>query len=296
MKKIDLHCHTTASDGTLSPLQLYNRAHEQGVTLLAITDHDTIAGYEYLSNTTTLPSGPQLISGIELSTTWSNIEIHIVGVNFPTNHPDLTQIIREQGEARHQRALHIAKRLACRLNQRLTSDALFNAVLDQAKITQQVSQDNFQLPDTRIQLGRPHFAAWLKNKGLVNSAQDAFKKYLTNNKLGNIRAFWPAMTQRIACIRALGGTPILAHPGKYGLTRTKLSALIVDFKYAGGQALEVIGCNTPHSQIQQLADFCKRYDLKASQGSDFHSPDNPWIELGRLPCLPKNLTPIWDSW
>ncbi len=295
MNTIDLHCHTTASDGALSPLQLYQRAHERGIKTLAITDHDTVTACQFLSSTP-LPEGPRLITGIELSTTWSGVEVHIVGLNFSLSHPDLGKIISQQNESRHQRSIHIATRLARRLNSDHSAGSILEAVTTLAKSAQNKTSDTFSLSDNSIQIGRPHFARWLKEEGQVKSEQDAFKKYLGNNKLGNLRAFWPVMSQGVAWIRALGGTAVLAHPGKYGMTRTKLKALIKDFKLAGGHALEVSGCNTPHSQTQQLASFCQEFELKASQGSDFHSPDNPWIELGRLPPLPAGLIPVWDDW
>ncbi len=294
MNQIDLHCHTTASDGTLSPLELYQRAHKKGITTLAITDHDTVAACEFLLNTH-LPDGPRLITGIELSTAWSGVEIHIVGLNFPLNTPDLNQIVQRQSQARHQRSLHIAQRLARHLNSGLTQDDIIHEVTALAKSTFISGTDDFHLPTELIQTGRPHFARWLQQEGYVKSEQEAFKKLLGNSKLGNLRAFWPATSQAVAWIRALGGTAVLAHPGKYGMTRTKLRALIKDFKLAGGHALEVANCNTPASQIQQLTSFCHEFQLKASQGSDFHSPDNPWIELGRLPT-PDSIGYVWEDW
>ena len=292
---IDLHSHTTASDGTLGPLELCQRASERGVTALAITDHDTVAAHQFLSQYS-LPEGLQLISGIELSTTWSGAEIHIVGLNFSLTHPDLERIIRSQGEARRQRSLHIASRLAKRMTG-YTAKQIFSEVLSGAAQRQKSTSDGFSLSDAELQVGRPHFAHWLVNNGFCKDTDDAFRKYLGNNKIGNLKAFWPPMSQGVAWIRAIGGTAVLAHPGKYNMTRTKLTALIKDFKYAGGLALEVQGANSPHSQIEQLANFCLHFELQASQGSDFHNPDYQWIDIGRLPpSLPKGLPPVWESW
>lgn len=287
MNPIDLHCHTTASDGTLDPLALYLRAQSRGVGTLAITDHDTVAACRLLQ-ATTLPKGPRLIPGIELSTSWSGIEVHIVGLAFSLDNPDLDPIIQRQGQARHQRSLHIAERLARQLPDRPDAEALLQAVIDQAQ-----SQPN---PALAQQTGRPHFARWLVHQGRAKSEQDAFDKWLGRAKLGGLRAFWPPMSQAVAWIRAVQGTAVLAHPGKYRLTRTKLRALIKDFKLAGGHALEVASGNSPTSQVDQLASFCREFQLSASQGSDFHSPSNPWIELGRLPRLPAGLPCVWDHW
>ncbi|MDP0589014.1 MAG: PHP domain-containing protein [Candidatus Endonucleobacter bathymodioli] len=295
MSIIDLHSHTTASDGSLSPTQLYERAHRKNVTTLAITDHDTLAACKYLSSVS-LPPGPRIIPGIELSTTWSGVEIHVIGLNFSLDNPDLDSIVQKQSQARYQRSLHIAKQLARRLPLGYSAEVIFAAVLLQAKTTQQMASDGFHLPDEHIQTGRPHFAKWLKSEGLVKNDQEAFKKYLGNNGLGNLRAFWPSMSQGVARIRGVGGSAVLAHPGRYGMTRTKLKALISDFKLAGGHALEIVGCNVPSSQIQQLASFCQEFSLKGSQGSDFHCAERPWVELGRFAAMPKNVIPIWDGW
>ena len=292
---IDLHSHTTASDGSLGPLELCQRAKERGVTALAITDHDTVAAHHFLQQQPPIED-LQLITGIELSTTWSNTEIHIVGLNFPLNNPDLDRIITAQGEARRQRSLHIAQRLSKRLPD-YSAEQIFQEVLNGAMARQTATSDGFALTAEEIQIGRPHFAHWLINIGICKDAEDAFRKYLGNNKIGNLKAFWPAMSQGVAWIRALGGTAVLAHPGKYNMTRTKLTALIQDFKYAGGHALEVQGSNSPHSQVDQLANLCQRFELSASQGSDFHNPDYPWIDIGRLPpSIPGNVKPVWDAW
>ncbi len=292
---VDLHCHTTASDGTLTPRQLYQRAHAKGVEILAITDHDTIAGFSWLQQH--LPTeGPRLVPGIELSTRWSGIEVHIVGLNFDTTHASVGHIVDIQSQARQARAKHIAGRLAKRLGSPWSSEGIIAEVLSLKKAAQRQNNDECYLRDDEHQLGRPHFARWLVKTGIINDASNAFKKYLGNNKLGNLCAFWPGMSEGVARIRALGGTAVLAHPGKYRMTRTRLRALITDFKYAGGHALEVSGGTTPHSQVQQLAGFCQEFGLKASQGSDFHTPDNPWIELGKMPPLPASTSPVWENW
>ena len=292
---IDLHSHTTASDGILSPLQLCQRAVEREVKTLAITDHDTVAAHYFLRDNPP-PAELQVISGIELSTTWSGAEIHIVGLNFPLDHPDLEQIMLIQGEARRKRSLHISERLARRLPA-YSAEQIFEAVLAGAIASQKASPDGFSLPDEQIQIGRPHFARWLVDLGLCKHMEDAFQKYLGNNKIGNLKAFWPPMSQGVAWIRALGGIPVLAHPGKYKMTRTKLRALLKDFKLAGGQAMEVQGSNQPHSQIEQMAGFCQEFEFHGSQGSDFHNPDYPWVDIGRLPpAMPSGVKPVWEMW
>ncbi|WP_419535788.1 PHP domain-containing protein [Endozoicomonas sp.] len=295
MISIDLHSHTTASDGTLDPVELCQRAQERQVHTLAITDHDTVAAHHFLREQA-LEGDLRLITGIELSTTWSGAEIHIVGLNFPLDHKDLDMVVKAQGESRRKRSHHIAERLARRLPD-WNADQIFQKVLDVAVEQQQNSRHGFTLKPDEVQIGRPHFARWLINEGRCNDMDAAFRKYLDNSKIGNLKAFWPRMSQGVAWVRALGGTAVLAHPGKYRMTATKLRALLKDFKLAGGHAMEVQGSNHPQSQVEQMARYCQEYNLMASQGSDFHNPDYPWVDVGRLPpSLPSNLTPVWEGW
>ena len=185
----DLHCHTTASDGTLGPLELYHRATEQGVELLAITDHDSVEAHRFLKQHEL--NGPKLITGIELSTTWSGVEIHIVGLGFPLDHPDLDKIVRNQDEARRQRSLHIARKLVKQLRLTITEEQLFSEVVQIALFRQRNTSDGFTLTEATVQTGRPHFAQWLVNKEYVKDANAAFDHYLNDKKLGNLRQFWP---------------------------------------------------------------------------------------------------------
>lgn len=269
--------------------------------MLAITDHDTVAAHTFLAQHPPAeglqPAGNlKVITGIELSTTWSGAEIHIVGLNFPLDHPDLPPIIRHQGEARRKRSLHIAHRLSRRLPD-FPEDRIFSEVLSVAIQRQKKSPNQFTLDPDQVQIGRPHFAHWLIQMGACTDADSAFRKYLDNSRIGNLKAFWPPMSRAVAWIRALGGTAVLAHPGKYRMTATKLRALIKDFKLAGGHAMEVQGSNHPPSQVEQMARYCQQFELKASQGSDFHNPDYPWVDVGRLPpALPAGTTPIWADW
>ena len=293
MNIIDLHSHTTASDGALDPIELCLRAKARGVTTLAITDHDTVAAHHFLQQYG-VPEGLQLISGIELSTTWSGVEIHVVGLNFPLDHLDLGMIVKVQSDARRARSLHIAERLAKRLPD-FNAETIFAEVLQIAMQRQKNSEYGFVLAADKIQIGRPHFARWLMEKGYCHDIEAAFRKYLDQTKIGNLKAFWPKTSQAVAWIRSVGGIAVLAHPARYKMTATKLRALITDFKYAGGHAMEVQGANHPASQIEQMAELCQQFGLLASQGSDFHNPDYAWIDIGQLPShLPAGLTPVWQ--
>nr|WP_306801302.1 PHP domain-containing protein [Endozoicomonas sp. ONNA1] len=177
---VDLHCHTTASDGSMGPLEVYERARDQGVDILAITDHDSVAAHQFLKNKTL--EGPRLITGMELSTTWSAMEIHIVGLNFSLSHPDLEKIIHHQRSARKQRSLLIANRLVKKLKLDISADVLMDEVIELALNRQKQTADGFVLSRKNIQTGRPHFAHWLLEKGYINELQAAFDKHLSHQK------------------------------------------------------------------------------------------------------------------
>jgi predicted metal-dependent phosphoesterase TrpH len=271
---VDLHCHTDASDGTLSPPELVSRAVENGVETLAITDHDTVDAYARIRG----EQFPEikLIHGIELSTRWRSIGIHIVGLDIDLNSESLQTSIRQQQAARLERAATISRRLA----KRGIDNALEGALAIAGKSL----------------IGRPHFAQFLIAQGYVDTFSMAFKKYLGAGKAGDVKQMWPEMRTVIHWIREAGGIAVLAHPAKYKLTRTKLTELTQDFKADGGTAIEVISGQQPEEITRHLAKLCAEHELLASCGSDFHSPDNHWSELGRCGKLPDGCQPVWETW
>ncbi len=270
----DLHTHTTASDGTLSPEQLIARAKTAGVTLLSITDHDTIAAYSspprHVDNTI------QLVPGIEFSSRWRNYGIHILGLNINPDSTALQAAISEQQNARARRAEIIAHKLA-KLG--------FKDTLEGAR---QIAGDAV--------LGRPHFARYLVASGQLPSVAKAFKKYLGQGKPCDVRENWPQVERVINWISEAGGTAILAHPAKYKLSNLRLEELVRDFCASGGQGLEVISGQQDETITLRLGKLAVRHGLLASGGSDFHQPGQSWAELGRVAALPKDCTPVWESW
>lgn len=271
---VDLHSHTKRSDGTLTPVELVERAKEMGVDMLALTDHDTICGLaEARSKGNAL--GVKIISGIEFSSVWNGMGIHIVGLGFDETHPAMLQAVEIQGVKRKSRAHTIAERMEKRG---------FPGLLEQAE----------QIADGG-QVGRPHFARAMVENGQVKNIAQAFKKHLGSGKPGDVKAEWPEMHTVVDWITSAGGTAVLAHPDKYNLTRTKMKLLLEAFVEAGGQAIEVVTSGIDDSYKRKLADMCIEYDLMASQGSDFHSPA-PWAELGRLAPMPKELKTVWQQW
>lgn len=270
----DLHTHSTASDGRLSPLQLTQHAQQAGVDVLAITDHDTIAGNSELDG---LDTGKlKLIAGIELSARWRSIEIHVLGLNFQRQSPDFQDALAKQSRARLIRAEMIAEKL-----RKKGFPNLLPAVQQSAGTAT---------------IGRPHFADQLVNIGAVKSTDEAFRKYLGTGKVGDIKNMWSPLEDVVGWICQANGTASLAHPDKYRLTRSKLRALVEDFKSAGGHALEVISGQQQDHSTRELASLCCNYDLSASLGSDFHQLNQPWSSPGKHSTLPDNCQPVWDLW
>lgn len=272
----DLHSHTTASDGLLTPEQLVHRAVEMGIHTLAITDHDTTAG---------LPAAHQeikhaglalrLIDGVEISTLWENHEIHIVGLGIDITHPDMIAFLDGQAQRRMQRAEMIAERL---------EKARIPGALEGAR----------RLADGGV-VTRGHFARFLIEDGRASNMANVFKHYLARGKTGYVPPQWCTIEQAIDVIHHSGGQAVIAHPGRYQLSAKWLKRLLNQFAAAGGDAMEVAQCQQAPNERNQLASYAGQFGLLASQGSDFHQPC-PWIELGRRLRLPEGLTPVWHRW
>lgn len=277
MPAIDLHTHSTCSDGALAPAELVRQAAGAGVQVLALTDHDSVAGVAEAA-AAAADLGLQLIPGLELSTSWKGISIHIVGLGVDVAHPALIEGLARQAAARGNRAREIADRL-----ERLRVPGAWEGALRLAG----------DVPD---RISRTHFAQWLLAEGRVGSLQGAFDKYLGNGKPADVPMPWLDLPDAVALIRAAGGTAVLAHPGRYPLTRTKLRTLLGLFQEAGGEAMEVATATEKPDIVRYLGQLAGQSGLLASQGSDFHGPHMPWIHLGRFPALPPGCQPVWERW
>ena len=274
--RIDLHSHTTASDGRLSVTELIDRALGFNIDVLAISDHDTVEALAparaYIQEQA-LPI--TLINGIEISTVWQNKDIHIVGLNIDPDASSLIQLIEQQQQHRVGRAQLIAQRL-----EKATREGIFeevSAIAGDAPIT------------------RAHFAKWLVDNGFAKTMQQVFKKYLTRGNPGYVPPSWCSMSEAVEAIHAAGGQAVLAHPGRYDLTAKWLKRLLAAFVEANGDAMEVAQPQQSQQERRNLADYAIQYKLLASQGSDFHYP-SPWMELGRNLWLPSGVEPVWKEW
>jgi predicted metal-dependent phosphoesterase TrpH len=272
----DLHSHTTASDGYLTPTQLVQRAVEMRVGVLAITDHDTTNGLaEAAAAIADLALPLQLVNGVEISTLWENHEIHIVGLGLDITHPALLQLLVEQTERRNLRAQEIGVRLA----KARIPDAYAGA--------QQLAGDGA--------VTRGHFARFLVQQGMADNMAQVFKKYLAKGKIGYVPPQWCTIEQAIDVIHHSGGKAVLAHPGRYDLSAKWLKRLVAWFAEHHGDAMEVAQCQQSPNERTHLATLARQHQLWASQGSDFHQPC-PWIELGRKLWLPAGVEGVWQLW
>lgn len=271
----DLHTHSNASDGILSPAALVSRAKSRGVTHLALTDHDTVQGLQSAQAQAVI-EGLVLIKGIELSCLWAGRGIHVLGLNIDPECPQLQLAVAAQQEARHARAEDIDAKLA-----KLGITGAYAGAQ--------------QLAGEAV-IGRPHFARFLVNEGHAASISSAFKQYLGAGRAGDVKHRWPNIASMVGAILGSGGVPVLAHPAKYELTRTKLRELITEFKDSGGLALEVVSGQQAVNDTDALCTMAQAFDLHASCGSDFHVPDQPWQELGGFTALPQRCRPVWHLW
>ncbi|MDD5266474.1 MAG: PHP domain-containing protein [Methylococcales bacterium] len=269
----DLHCHSTASDGALSPTALVQRAHQQGVTSLALTDHDTTAGLPE-AKLCAMATGIKLIAGIELSTNWQNKCFHIVGLGIDPAYAPLAEATHNLQRTRLERAEKIALKL-----EKKRIPGAFEAVKNAAG---------------EGMITRTHFADFLMSQNHVSSQQEAFDRYLAKGKPAYVATSWAELELAISWITGSGGVAVLAHPLRYKLTTHWMKRLLNAFKDAGGQGIEVITSRMNADEIRVAADYAARFDLAGSIGSDFHNAANQWVELGRLAPLPKNIKPVWE--
>lgn len=271
----DLHSHSWVSDGTLSPTALVQRAAAAGVDVLALTDHDDTAGCAE-AQAAAADCGLTLLPGVEVSVSWQAMTLHIVGLAIDPEAPALQSGLARLREFRAWRAVEIGRRLAERGIDGAYEGA---AALSHGRL-----------------ISRTHFAHYLVSRGCGKDVREVFRHYLRRNKPGHVPGQWAELEEVVGWIRAAGGVAVLAHPARYGLTATKLRRLLGEFIECGGEALEVVsGSHTP-ADVQAMARHARALGLLASAGSDFHGPENPWVELGRLAPLPEGLTPVWQRW
>jgi len=271
LPNFDLHMHSTASDGALSPTELVEMAAQSGVQMLSLTDHDTLAGLDEAAvaagrhNMTFVP-------GVELTCRWGKRVIHLLGLGIDPLHPGWERYLGHLSSLRNSRAEKIATRLVAK--------GLPDDLLAQARALAGSGQ-----------IGRPHFARVLLSAGVVSSESEAFDRFLGQGKPGDVKAEWPDMQEAIAQVKASGGYAVLAHPTKYKLTFSRLRILVADMVNVGVDGFEIAYPGVSQEQIGLLMRLAEQHDLLVSSGSDFHTPQHRWTQLGRFPKVdtPRHL-------
>ena len=271
----DLHCHSVVSDGTLSPEELALRAHQNGVHLWSLTDHDVLGG-QARAQDAALNLGMEYVSGVEISISWMGQTVHIVGLGFDPSNVTLQDGLRATRDGREERARQMAAQLA-----QIGIENSYEGALKFA--------GNPEL------IARTHFARYLVEQQVCRDMDEVFRKYLVAGKPGYVSHRWASLDQAVGWITGAGGEAVIAHPGRYRLNAMQMDELYARFKDLGGAGIEVVTGSHSPDQYQTYAKVAKRYGFLASRGSDFHDPQESDIDLGQLPHLPEHLTPIWSA-
>jgi predicted metal-dependent phosphoesterase TrpH len=272
---VDLHCHSTASDGALAPREVVGRAAQQGVELLALTDHDQLAGLAE-AREAAQEAGVAFVDGVEVSVSWRNLTVHVVGLNVNPDNLALQAGLNQVRSGRIERAREMGRGL-----QEAGIAGCFEGAME--------------LADNPAMVSRTHFARYLAQRGVVAATKDAFHHYLVPGKPGYVPHRWAQLAQAIRWILDAGGQAVLAHPGRYRLSAGAMSHLVEEFRGAGGRAIEVVTGSHSRDQYALFGALALRHGLAASRGSDFHGPGEG-AELGGLPEMDPRLQPIWSGW
>lgn len=274
MSAYDLHAHTIRSDGTLTPTELVARARANGVGTLALTDHDVTDGLAE-ARAAAVAFDVRLIPGVEISVTWQRQTVHIVGLDIDPDHVALQEGLSRLREFRWWRAQEIGGRL----KKKNIDDAFTQAR---------------RLARGQV-VSRTHFARFLVARGYVSNMAQAFKYYLGRGRVAHVPGQWAPLDDAVGWIRGAGGVAVIAHPARYRLTSGKLRRLLEEFRECGGGAIEVTTGSQAASETDHLSRLAVSYGLMASTGSDYHGPEKPWVDLGKLPALAPELTPVWSA-
>ena len=270
----DLHCHSVVSDGTLTPEELAARAAANGVELWALTDHDEIGG-QHRAAAAAKAHGMKYLTGTEISVTFAGETVHIVGLGFDPDDARMAQGLSDTRGGRAARAQEIADGLA-----QVGIKGAFEGALKYVGN-----------PDL---ISRTHFARFLVESGVCADIGEVFRRFLTPGKPGYVEHRWASLRHAVEWITGSGGMAIIAHPARYKFTANEEYALFTEFKAHGGRGVEVVTGSLTTAEYVRYGEMAKEFGLAASRGSDFHSPDESHTDLGRLPYLPGELTPVWE--
>ena len=269
----DLHCHSVVSDGTLTPEQLAARARANGVDLWSLTDHDEVGGQQRALEAARA-EGLRYLTGVEVSVTFADETVHIVGLGFDHTDPRMAEGLADTRDGRGPRAIEMGEQLA-----KVGIPGAYEGALK-------------YVGNPRL-ISRTHFARFLVETGVCRDTAEVFRRFLVEGKPGYVPHRWARLGDAVHWITQAGGVAVVAHPARYHFSATAQYALFSEFKQHGGQGVEVVTGSHSAAEAQRYAELAREFDLAASRGSDFHSPDESHTDLGRLPPLPVDLTPVW---
>ena len=270
---VDLHSHSRASDGLLSPADVARRAAANGVDILALTDHDDTSGLPP-ARTAAEQSDMRFIDGVEISIEWGGLQVHIVGLDFDVRDAALNAGLESIRSGRVARAQRMSAEL-----EKSGIPGCFDGAMRYAENTNLI--------------GRSHFARYLVSIGIARDVPGVFQHYLTPGKPGYVDHRWATLEEAVGWINAAGGVAVVAHPGRYKMSGADMRRFLDDFKDTGGRGIEVTcGSHSP-DHVMHFARLARHYEFHASRGSAFHGPEESYVDLGKLPQLPEDLKPVW---
>lgn len=272
----DLHCHSTVSDGLLAPGELVRRAHGNGVELLSLTDHDELGGLAE-ARATAGAIGLRFVDGVEVSISWGDDQtVHIVGLGVDPSNVALLEGLKQVRSGRDSRAGRIALEL------------------DKAGIHGAYEGALRHVGNPAL-IGRSHFARYIVEQGYVRDVRSVFEHWLAKGKPGYVGHAWATLDDAVRWIIGAGGMAVIAHPGRYRVSHAERRELFAAFKDLGGRGIEVLSGAHKDEEVREFARIAREFGFLASRGSDYHGPGESWVDLGRMPDLPEDLTPVWSQ-
>lgn len=273
----DLHCHSTVSDGLLTPAEVVRRASDNGVELLALTDHDELGGLAQ-ARAVADEVGLRFIDGVEVSISWGDDQtVHIVGLGIDPANTELRDGLHRIRSGRDARA------------------GRMSAELDKAGI-HGAYEGALRHAGNPALVSRSHFARYIVEQGHAKDVKTVFDHWLAKGKPGYVEHAWATLEEALRWIVGAGGTAVIAHPGRYRLSRAERQELFFAFRNLGGRAIEVLSGTNKDDEVREFSRIAREFGFLASRGSDFHGPGESWMDLGRMPDLPESLTPVWSQW
>jgi predicted metal-dependent phosphoesterase TrpH len=272
---VDLHCHSTASDGLLPPAEVVRRAAANGVDMLSLTDHDDLGGLP-AARLVADEVGMRFVNGVEISIEWGGLQVHIIGYAFDAD----DQVLNDGLQSIRSGRISRARRMAADL-ETVGIGGCFDGAMRFAENPNLIS--------------RAHFARYLVESGVCKDVRSVFESYIVPGRPGYVDHRWATLEESVGWILGAGGVAAVAHPGRYKLSRPEMRLMLDEFKRYGGQAIEIVSGSHSADNVTVFSRLAREYGVLASCGSDFHGPGESYIDLGKLASMPPGLTPVWEA-